>query len=29
VTETHTPEQVDRLIGVLAAPAPAARAAGG
>jgi len=29
VTETHTPEQVDRLVDALAAPAPAARAAGG
>jgi len=29
VTETHTPEQVDRLVEALAAPAPAARAAGG
>ena len=29
VTETHTPEQVDRLVEALAARAPAARAAGG
>jgi len=29
VTEIHTPEQVDRLVDALAAPAPAARAAGG
>jgi len=29
VTETHTPEQVERLVGALATPARAARAAGG